>query len=211
MTHTSSAKVTGTTNAQILETAHLSADSIRVQDVELQEIIDNIETDGLTPSKLVQRETIGENDYYILTDDTGQPVEVKLPAGVYPHMQYNTGLKYINWDVSSVTSGLDMFGYCVNLEIVDNNFKNLTNMSWMFQGCKKLKSVNLGEAKITSALSGLGNCILLETVIVDLSSLNNGGALFYNCNKLTNINLTSLENLENGRNYVWRMQKFTII
>lgn len=149
MTHTSSAKVTGTTNAQILETAHLSADSIRVQNVELQEIIDNVETDGLTPTKLVQRETIGENDYYILTDDTGQPVEVKLPAGVYPKMQYNTGLKYINWDVSGVTNGQDMFGDCVNLEIVDNNFKNLRIITYMFRGCKKLKSVNLGEAKIT--------------------------------------------------------------
>lgn len=151
MTHTSSAKVTGTTNAQILETTHLSADSIRVQDVELQEIIDNVETDGLTPAKLVQRETIGENDYYILTDDTGQPVEVKLPTGVYPRMQYNTGVKYINWDVSGVTDGQDMFGDCPNLQRVDNNFKNLTNMSFMFRGCKKLKSLSLGEAKIASA------------------------------------------------------------
>ena len=148
-TYTSSAKVTGATNAQILETAHLSADSIRVQGTDLQEIIDNVETDGLTPAKLVQRETIGENDYYILTDDTGQPVEVKLPSGVYPRMQYNTGVKYINWDVSGVTNGQDMFGDCVNLEIVDNNFKNLAIMTYMFRGCKKLKSVNLGEAKIT--------------------------------------------------------------
>lgn len=152
MTHTSSAKVTGTTNAQILETAHLSAESIRVQDVELQEIIDNVETDGLTHTKLVQRETIGENDYYILTDDTGQPIKAKLPVEVYPKMQYNTGVKYINWDVSGVTNGQDMFGYCINLEIIDNNFKNLTNMSFMLNGCKKLKSVNLGEAKIATAI-----------------------------------------------------------
>ena len=94
-----------------------------------------------------------------------------------------------------------MFQNCRNLEYLDlSNFNtsNVTNMSWMFNNCNKLKKIkginNFITDKVQDMKYMFQNCSNLE--YLDLSNFNtsnvtNMSFMFYNCCNLKFLNLSN--------------------
>lgn len=86
-----------------------------------------------------------------------------------------------------------MFKGCVNLESLDlNNFNtsNVANMSWMFYKCTNLETLDISSfntSKVTYCFGMLFNCSKLKTIFVNKYSCNiktsvNRSDILFNCN-----------------------------
>ena len=72
--------------------------------------------------------------------------------------------------------------------------KNLTDMSWMFYGCKNLESIHfVGNAsKVTSLYYTFGSCSKLTSLDLnswDTSCVSNMGSVFSNCRALSSLDI----------------------
>ena len=98
------------------------------------------------------------------------------------------------------TTTYDWFYYMQNLESITGmsylNTSEVTNMAWMFGGCKNLTSLDLSHfntSKVTDMGAMFYNCSILTSL--DLNSFNTSkvtamGAMFYNCSILTSLDVS---------------------
>lgn len=110
-----------------------------------------INEEKLQPSDLIGREIIGEDDYYVLWDDNGQPIDVKLPEGYCPSFKQCNGLKEWKWDLAGATNTSQMFQSCSNLESFEGDLSDLadgTNMFTYDTRMRSFKTTNLDRLGI---------------------------------------------------------------
>lgn len=169
-----------------------------------------INEEKLQPSDLVGREIIGEDDYYVLWDNNGQPIDVKLPKGYCPSFERCNGLKTWKWDLAGVTNTSQMFQSCSNLESFEGDLNDLVNGSNMFTYDAKMtsfKTTNLDKLdtarnmffqnpiteftyelpslRIASAMFQSTNLALFDK---NFPLLVNGEYMFFGCVTLTSFN-----------------------
>lgn len=220
----------------LLETIEVNSHYVDAKTVECERLNINgkkletiINEEKLQPSDLIGRESIGEDDYYVLWDDNGQPIDVKLPEGYCPTFTNCSGLKTWKWDLSSVTDTRGMFQSCLNLESFEGDLSELINGTNMFCYDNKLssfKTTNLDKLetginmffqnKITNfeyELPSLKNAsamfqnTLLASFEKDLPLLKNGGHMFFKCVNLTIFD-GKLSLLESGLNMFMSCSSF---
>lgn len=116
------------------------------------------------------------------------------------------------WDLTNIVSIDHMFNSCKSLEDIDFTGLNtpvLNDMSYLFNGCEKLKSVtfNIDTSKVTKANNMFTGCKALNSV--DLSTFDTGSLtdisyMFQGCTNTTfeNINLNNL-NVSNVTKAGW--------
>ena len=106
----------------------------------------------------------------------------------------------MRWDTPLRTCK-DMFANMENITSMDLSqfdFSDVSDMSGMFYGCKKLKSINFKNV-VTSSLIMMAytfyNCeslVSLDLSYFDTSKVVTLASLFYNCRSLTSLNLENL-------------------
>ena len=94
-------------------------------------------------------------------------------------------LKTFTSDLSSLTSGGEMFGYCYGFTAFDCDLSSLNAGQGMFRSCHNLKTFTSDLSSLTNGDEMFKYCSNLTTFTSDLSSLTNGNAMFQNCTKLT--------------------------
>lgn len=101
-------------------------------------------------------------------------------------------------DLTGFTTCSNFFSNCYNLEKISGelNTSNITNMDYMFQQCKKIKTIpNMNTSKVTTYKYFCQDCQLLENVpILDthLASPYSMNQMFTNCPNLTNESLNNI-------------------
>lgn len=148
-----------------------------------------INEEKLQPSDLVGREIIGEDDYYVLWDDNGQPIDMKLPEESCTFPRLCTGIKKWTWDISKATS-VDFYR-CINLEYFKSDLSALKIGNWKFEQipslryfCGDLSSLENGDGMFAEA-SNLRTFQTKENSNeINLPSLTNGYRMFSNCSLL---------------------------
>ena len=96
----------------------------------------------------------------------------------FAHMKNCTEMDILNLDTSNATNMAGMFDGCSSIQQIDlSNFdtSKVTHMGWMFYGCSSLKSVDL---------SGF-----------DTSSIEYTWSMFEECYELTNLDLSSFKTI----------------
>lgn len=164
-----------------------------------------INEEKLQPSDLVGREIIGEDDYYILWDDNGQPIDVKLPEGYCPSFSNCKGLKEWRWDLSSLEDGFNRFVNCPNLTTVISEFTNLKNGKNLFANCPKLANVTQNFPNLIDGGWMFSSCSALKKFQGILPSLEVGTAMFMWCMGLREF-ASDLSSLKKRRIYVFLLQ-----
>ena len=106
----------------------------------------------------------------------------------------NITLTEFNSDLSSLTDGSCMFGFCYYLSSFTSDLSSLSNGDGMFTSCPSLTSFTSDMSSLTNGYAMFESCANLTTFTSDLSSLTNGLGMFYDCGKLTTFtsNLSSL-------------------
>ena len=96
--------------------------------------------------------------------------------------------------VTSLNSAFSNFNVLVNVDFGETDLSNVTNVSYMFAGCDKLKSVNFGSNKnIENVIffnSMFANCSSLESVDLSMLDMKNAteiNGMFSNCTALKTI------------------------
>ena len=94
------------------------------------------------------------------------------------------------YDYSSITNMSYMFFGCKLLNTIPLlNTSNVTNMRYMFYGCHSLKTIHLIDtSNVTNMIGMFENCRSLETIpLLDTSNVTNMKYMFYGCDNLINI------------------------
>ena len=84
-------------------------------------------------------------------------------------------------DLSSLTTGKDMFANCDNLTTFSSDLSSLTDGTGMFGTCTNLTSFTTDMPSLTNGNNMFRLCINLTSFSADLSSLTTGDDMFYNC------------------------------
>ena len=93
-------------------------------------------------------------------------------------------------DTSNVTNMSYMFNGCTNLTTIPQlDTSNVTNMSYMFNGCTNLTTIpQLDTSSVTNMSNMFSNCTNLTTIPqLDTSSVTNMNSMFSNCVRLATI------------------------
>lgn len=94
------------------------------------------------------------------------------------------------------------FSYIPNAENIDLSnvdTSNVTNMTGMFNGCKKLQSLNISSfdtSKVSTMMQMFSNCESLTTLDLsnfDTKNLTNPQYMFENCSSLVSLDLSSFD------------------
>ena len=96
-----------------------------------------------------------------------------------------------------------MFYNCINLQTLNFNFyaRNISNMEFMFYGCRKLISLDLSTFNtnyLTSIEAMFYGCSQLSTLNLETFNtfhINNMSSLFYGCESLTSLNLNTFQTI----------------
>lgn len=157
----------------------LSASEISLNGADVVQSIQ--EKSGKALKNLISRELVNDEDYYIIWDDSGQPLDVKLPEGYCPALDFCTGLKEWKWDLSSVTSLYMAFRECSNLHYFNVNTSNVTNAYQTFVNANKLSSFTSDFSKVKNATYAFSGCRSLQIFQSELSSLTSALGMFAYC------------------------------
>lgn len=104
------------------------------------------------------------------------------------------------WDFSNVTNMSNMFSNCGSLMYIklNNNFNKVTNMSSMFENCRRLTDVLGLEDWDTSNVTdmsymfyGCKSLVSLDLSKWDTSNVTNMTSMFYDCKSLVSLDLTN--------------------
>ena len=104
--------------------------------------------------------------------------------------EYCSNLKSFSSDLSSLTSGDDMFYGCP-LTSFSPDLPSLTNGRYMFYYCSKLKSFSSDLSSLTDGRQMFWKCENLTTFNSDLSNLRKGSMMFQDCK----LNAASVERI----------------
>ena len=132
----------------------------------------------------------------------------------------NTTIKSVVFDKSfneyAPTSLKGFFQGCDNLETISGldylNTENVTDMSYMFYGCKNLSSLNLSKfntANVTNMSFIFTNCNNLSSLTLsnfNTAKVTNMAFMFQDCNKLSSLDLSNFNtaNVTNMSNMFYR-------
>ena len=107
-----------------------------------------------------------------------------------------------NLDTSQVTNMADMFGYCINLTVLDVshfNTSQVTNMSYMFEYCESLINLDVSHfdtSQVTNMRLMFDDCYLLSHLDVshfDTSQVTYMDWMFSSCWDLTNLDVSHFD------------------
>ncbi len=110
------------------------------------------------------------------------------------YIQGRGGIK-ANPNSSGMFSSFTSLKEIENIHVLDTS--NVTNMSWMFQGCNNLTSLDLSSfntSQVTNMRNMFYNCNSLTDLDLthfDTSQVTTMSQMFYGCSNLTNLDLNS--------------------
>lgn len=141
-------------------------------------VLDLIQEENVEMKDFINRIPVGDNEYYMIYDDAGQPVYTNLPEKRYNDFFRYTPIIFIpDWAKKYVTVGHSMFARCPQLKIVKRNdidFSSLTRVQDVFRWCDSLESLDCDMSTITYAGNIVSHCSNLKTININLDSLDNG-------------------------------------
>ena len=126
-----------------LQTQAAAANTLNTSEISLNgaDVVQSIqEKSGKALSNLISRELVTDEDYYIIWDDSGQPLDVKLPDGCLLKLDFCNGLKEWHWNSFAFGSLYQTFRNCTNLTYFNANTSDVIDAFQAFMLCKQLKS-----------------------------------------------------------------------
>ena len=137
----------------------------------------------------------------------------KFPSGIAWSQRYITGGDCLLKD-SYITLIGNLWVKCSN-EIVwlHCNTSNVTNMSYMFDECKSLKTIiQLDTSNVTNMTSMFYYCEKLTSIPqLDTSNVTNMRYMFYRCSSLTSIPQMDTSNVKDMNSMFYGCEKLTSI
>lgn len=124
----------------------LSASEISLNGADVVQSIQ--EKGGKALDNLISRELVNDEDYYIVWDDSGQPLDVKLPDGCWLKLDFCNGLKEWRWNSFAFGGLYQTFRNCTNLTYFNANTSDVIDAFQAFINCKKLKSFTCDFSKV---------------------------------------------------------------
>ena len=99
-----------------------------------------------------------------------------------------------------------MFGFCTQIETIELDTSNATNLSELVRGCSNLITLTLTNTKKATKISTICyDCLKLTTIAeIDMRSVTSSSSMFYNCKNLTNLTHKNIKiNLQIGSGTSW--------
>lgn len=162
-------------SSRYVDAKTVECERLRIDGKTLENIINE---EKLQPLDLAGREIIGEDDYYVLWDDNGQPIDVKLPEGYCPSFANCKGLKEWRWDLSKYKTLDSTFMNCKNLSKFNSDLSNLENGAHLFDLCSKLSEVNSEFINLKDGTSMFANSGI-TTISGNFPKLQKAAGMFY--------------------------------
>jgi surface protein len=103
------------------------------------------------------------------------------------------------YEYSHITDFTDLFKYSEITTIPLLDTSNVTNMSFMFDGCSSLTSIPLLDtSNVTTMYRMFSGCSSLTSIpLLNTSNITDMGCIFWNCYQLNNIPLLDTVNVTN--------------
>ena len=173
------------------------------------------DTETLTFEKNVG-ETLPKNSAWVEDKQTVATINKNLGNGTIVHIVFDKSFStYTPTSLRSFFSSLTYLKTITGLEYL--NTANVTDMSYMFLGCKKLTSLDVTKfntAKVTNMSNMFANCSKLTSL--DVTKFNTEKVtgmyyMFYGCSKLTSLDVTHFNtaNVTNMSNMFWGCSSLT--
>ena len=134
---------TASLKSTTLQTPAVVANILSASEISLNgaDVVQSIqEKGGKALKNLISRELVNDEDYYIIWDDSGQPLDVKLPDGCWLKLDYCNGLKEWRWNSFIFGNLYQSFRNCSNLTYFNANTSDVIDAFQAFINCKQLKS-----------------------------------------------------------------------
>ena len=151
-------------------------------------------TNTLTFKKNVG-ETLPSNSVVVKDKMKVADIKRNFENGTIVHIVFDKSFcTYTPTSLNSFFSSLTYLKTITGLEYL--NTANVTDMSYMFLGCKKLTSLDVTKfntAKVTNMSNMFANCSKLTSLDVtkfNTEKVRDMSYMFYNCSKLTSLNVT---------------------
>ena len=181
---------TSSLKALEIDTTILSAKSVDSESVSLkgENVVDIIEDNKQSAKDFIERVEIGDDEYYVIWDNTGQPVKWKTKDDIVPPLIGNSAIK--SWSGGTVKYSQPCQD-CISLEKFGPTNFDITNMAYAFKNCQKLKTfTGFFQREVTSAYEMFHNCESLEEINCNFDVFNTDlNGAFNNCKSLKSITL----------------------
>lgn len=151
----------------------------------------------------------GESDKIKITFTNGTVNEYEDDSEIdWDDLDKSSITKVEGGNLSSLTDGNNMFGYCTSLTSFTSDLSSLTDGSHMFDWCTSLTTFTSNLPSLTDGNNMFNRCTSLTTFISDLPSLTDGRSMFNSCFYLTSFtsDLSSLSDV----GYMYSMFGFCI-